>query len=528
MDKNILGRVPSVIRYAAVGIATGYIVLYLILAASRIQYPFELEWMEGGSVDHVRQILDGEKLYVSPSLDFVPYIYTPLYFYASAAVSKVTGVGFFPLRLVSFLASLGCFAIIFLMVRRETHSWIPSILASGLFAATYRIGGAWLDIARIDSLFLFLLLLGIYFVRFSSSVKSCIIAGALVSLAFLTKQTAAMAALPIMLYSLWRHWRLGVVLIGTVALIVGGSTVVLNTIHEGWYNYYVFKLPSEHEIVKSMYLDFWKNDLLSPLPIACMMSITLFVKRWKLSRESLIFYALVSAGLVGSSWFSRLHYGGYNNVVIPAYAGVAVLFGLASYSIAQTKLTGRGGRSKPNGSGGKLRRDSRPLHGTSVVGQSVLMLKRRTREILLYVVSICQFAILIYDPARQIPTEADMAAGRKLVEAVSRIPGDVILPSHGYLTTLAGKRSYAHGMAVGDVLRGQPGETRTKLIEEFRQAVRGKKFAAIILDSDWLPEVEVFYLPERRVFSDNSVFWPVTGMRTRPELIFVPKVDRTQ
>ena len=84
-----------------------YVVVFCVIVVSRISYPYELEWMEGGSVDHVKRILSGLQLYVEPDLQFVPFIYTPVYFYVSALFSKLLGIGFFPLRMVSFLSSLG-------------------------------------------------------------------------------------------------------------------------------------------------------------------------------------------------------------------------------------------------------------------------------------------------------------------------------------------------------------------------------------------------------------------------------------
>ena len=47
-----------------------YIALYAILVCFRVRYPFELEWLEGTSIDHVRTILAGKPLYARPSLDF--------------------------------------------------------------------------------------------------------------------------------------------------------------------------------------------------------------------------------------------------------------------------------------------------------------------------------------------------------------------------------------------------------------------------------------------------------------------------
>lgn len=196
-----LSRASTFLRYALLASGAAYIAVFLVLAFFRIQYPFELEWMEGGSLDHVRRVLAGEKVYVSPSLEFVTFLYTPLYYYVSAAVAKATGVGFLPLRLVSFASTLGSFLIIFLMVRRETGSAFSGALASCLFAATFQISGAWFDLARVDSLFLFLLLAGLYLFRLSASPKSYVLAGALISLAYFTKQTAIIICLPVMAYS---------------------------------------------------------------------------------------------------------------------------------------------------------------------------------------------------------------------------------------------------------------------------------------------------------------------------------------
>ena len=44
-------------------------------------FPFELESVEGHCLQQVGRVLDGQPLYVAPSLDFVPLIYMPLYFY---------------------------------------------------------------------------------------------------------------------------------------------------------------------------------------------------------------------------------------------------------------------------------------------------------------------------------------------------------------------------------------------------------------------------------------------------------------
>ena len=90
--------------------------VYLYVALHRIGYPYELEWLEGGAVEIVRRVAEGQAIYVQPSVHYVPYPYTPLYFWVSGALAHVTGVGFLPLRLVSLLSSLGCCAVLIRIV----------------------------------------------------------------------------------------------------------------------------------------------------------------------------------------------------------------------------------------------------------------------------------------------------------------------------------------------------------------------------------------------------------------------------
>ena len=54
--------------------AAASIALYAGIAILRMRYPFELEWMEGGMVDHVGRLLSGRPWYAKPSLYFVSYL----------------------------------------------------------------------------------------------------------------------------------------------------------------------------------------------------------------------------------------------------------------------------------------------------------------------------------------------------------------------------------------------------------------------------------------------------------------------
>ncbi|MCI0440891.1 MAG: hypothetical protein L0177_17430, partial [Chloroflexi bacterium] len=85
------------------------------------------------------------------------------------------------------------------------------------------------------------------------------------------------------------------------------------------------------------------------------------------------------------------------------------------------------------------------------------------------------------------------------------------------------------GAAITDILRGNNEPLKAALIDEISAAIRAKRFSAIILDNEWFEftrfaaDIEQHYEARGPVFSDQSVFWPVTGWQTRPELIFVPR-----
>jgi hypothetical protein len=485
-----LRRLLAGLRALVLIASAGYVVLFLVLVCLRVGYPFELEWLEGAMVDHVRTILAGEPLYAKPSLGFIPLTYTPAYFYLAAGLTKILGVGFLPLRLISIAASMGLFGVLFRLASRETGDVRAGVLAAGLFAAMFGWTDGWLDLARTDSLFLLLALLTIYILRWHTSIRATILAAVLISLAFLVKQTGLLVAIPLAVYCAWRGWRAFVSFAGTVAVIVIGSTVLLDRAFHGWYVYYVFKVPGQHPLAREVLWGFWRFDLLRPLPIALIGSALYLV--WRLIRadrkadlDTGIFYLLASAGLFGGALASRLHSLSYINVVLPAYAALSLLFAIAVHDGVRAA---RGARLAP---------------------------------VTLYMFALLQLIRLAYAPASLVPTAEDVAAGRALVQRLADMPGNVFVPYHGYLPVLAGKPSHAHAVVIADVIRGGTTGAEKGLEQELDQALRTHQFDSIIsVDAktpvgEWLP-IERYYRPAERVVNVRSRFW-------RPETRYVPR-----
>jgi hypothetical protein len=220
----------------------------------------------------------------------------------------------------------------------------------------------------------------------------------------------------------------------------------------------------------------------------------------------------MSAGMVGAAWISKLHTGGYPNVLFPAYAAICILFGLAAYTLIE--LT-----------------KGMPSRKTGLLNISVSLL------------CIIQFAILGYNPLRQIPTREDLEAGKQLIRMMQQVEGKIFIPSHNYLNVMAGKEVHASGGAMFDIWRSEDKQSTMKLQSEIREAFREKRFAVVILDGRsylklWLDESDFdrnhlagYRKNTRPVFEKIHVFCPVCGFATRPTYLYYrcsgPNKDRS-
>jgi len=480
------------LKYVSLAFAAYYLLAYIAAAALRMPYPFEFEWMEGGTLAHIERILDGQKIYVAPSADFVPFIYTPLYYYVSAAAAKIMGPGFLAPRAVSFIASLACFGLIFQWVRRETKEAALGFLAAGLFAATFKIAGSWFDLARVDSLFLMFTLAGLYFTRFhASSTAGVFLSGLFMVLAFQTKQAVLPLCFALAAYYLLCGLRPFFIYVLTTGLLLGLSIFLLDQWHEGWYRFTVFHLIQKVPLLKERFFSFWKDDLFRPLPVASAASLV-FVGNWKLFRSWLdhLFYVCSAAGIFCFCLLSRMNLGGFNNVLMPVYAIMSILCLLG-------------------------------LHRLNTGGSGL----SRIRNLVL-VAYIAQLILLRYDPMSSLPTQKDLAGGQKISDLLSDTPGEALIPYHGYLTRQAGKKSQAHPAAMMPLERAAP-DFLQPIVDEIAGSIRSQKFEYIILDPDtfhlrwYLPDVYQYYEKKGELFQRDGTFWTKTGIITRPVDLYV-------
>ena len=496
------GRVVETIVTALVAVGCLWFVLaFLTIAAARLSYPLPLEWMEGGMVLETRRVLAGDALYVEPTLEFAPFIYPPLYFYVTAAVASVTGLGYVPLRLVAIASTLGCFAVIFSLVRREIGTLLPALAAVGLFAALYPAAGTWFDLARVDMLYLLVALAVVSIVRFGRGVRVGVFAGVVFVLAFLTKQSALLALSPLVIYSLYYKRRFGVTFAATGFGLVGASLLLLQVTSDGWFLYYVFELPTMHPTKGRRLLTFWTRDLLRPLALAAAVAVGYVLSAIGRGRTEIgVFYGLLLVGFVGSSWQARLHTGGAENTLIPAYAALAIGFGL-----------GVAGALRAASEYGDRSPDCSPTIGRSVVLIAVLL----------------QFTALLYVPGAHVPTSDEFDRAERSIEAVESMREPVFSPVYPYMAVAAGHEPTAHKMALVDVLRAEPHPERRALRGRLsRTLTRNPRYRTLLTHGG----VYAFGRMARAAYRYDRPFprgarppRPVTGARPHPRNVIVPK-----
>ena len=508
-----------ILEAALVAGALWYLGSYLVVALARIGYPYDLEWMEGGTLEHVARILAGQPLYVPPSLEFTPYIYGPLYYHVAAPVAKLFGLRLLSLRIVSFAASLGVFALIAALVHGRTRSRLGALVAAGLFAALFKRSGAFFDLARVDSLALFFTLLAVWVLL--ASKRHDVAAGVLLAAAFFTKQSALLIAAPVVIARSW-SLRGPQRLHGIAAFVAlaGGGSLFLHLRTEGWSTYYLFALPASHPWVPGAWVGYWR-ELFMVVPVA-MLALAFVIagargagaarpiesgtlggshtpRERRARGNPALPHAIELAAVLGAlaeSWSSRLHVGGYDNVLMPVYACLAWQTGSMLGGVVQ------------------------PAPG-EVSG----LAKRRVLLALAPWACLVQLALLWSPPWRQVPTAADRAAGAALVAKLAVVPGPVLVPYHPHLGRLAGKATHAHEMALADVMRGGDRRAADALAADVRRRLAAREFAAVVVDQDWWrADLSASYVHSQTLWAaDPAVFWPRTGWLVRPRDLYEPQ-----
>ncbi len=464
-------------------------VLYLYIVAQRVAFPFDIEWAEGAAFNQVNQILSGNALYDKPTNHFAPLVYTPFYYYVSAAVAFITKKVLFSMRLVSVISSFGSVAVFYWLVRRETGNSFAGWISGTLFLACFELSNGFYDLARVDSLYIFITLLILAVILASKKKVGLVSAGILLAIAFFTKQSALIIFFPLViyfvLYDLKRTWPL----IVTAVIGVGVPLVILNFNSNGWFGYYIFQLPKNHGYSFLDAINFWVGDTLRPLGITAGFLILYFMPKGifkkrveedgkhvapaeerigllsarndlNKSTADIIFLLFVFGAFI-AAWITRSSNGGGSNNSMSAYSAMAIMFGLG-YDQALQRF--------------------RELKLTSVLPCVYISL-----------LATLQLISLTYNPFNYIPTIADQEANSMLLDLIREAPGEVLIPYRSHLPSLADKKTHIHVVNLFEItgyFNGKIQVEGAEIINGIRGDICEQEYAVIILDQPipWFEE----------------------------------------
>lgn len=442
------------------------IVLFLVASLSRLRYPFPLEQLEGSMVLAAERVAHGLPLYVRPNFTFIPYMYAPAYYYLAGWAIRLVGSGFGTLRLISILSTSGSLALIYLFVWRETRGstklrHLAALSGAGLYALAYPLTRVWFDLGRLDSFYIFLLLLALFCTRWLHPA----VAAVAWTLAFLAKQTIVPVAL-IMLCCEWKRPRRLLLGAGSFLLMTAASTRLLDHATHGWFWFYAFTVPHANtDLLARPAVFFVPSQVLLPFGISILILVLAWIRTVPDKANPVArFYLLAGGSLFGLCWFLQMHGGATANTPMPLYAILAILFGI-SFGRLNHWMTAENCRQ--------------PM-----------------RILLLCAVSM-QFLSWVYDPGDVIPHPDVIDAHNQLSVWLRTFPGDVFVPAHPEEAVRAGKPWHPDTASLHDALRASAPTVRQSLLAEIHTAVDQEKFDAIALDGPpeqtlasepWLPQ----------------------------------------
>lgn len=527
-------------RRLAMGLSVLWAVVIAVVFIARLTFPLELEWMEGGALQQALRIQRGDPIYGPPSADFVPFLYTPLYPALLALLGWVFPLDFVLGRLVSIASVVAICAALWQLVGQEGKPRAHQFIAVGLFLSGYVFCFRWLDLVRGDALFMALTLWALTVLREAwGDWRRALLAGALMGLAFWTKQTAFVFVVASGLAGLWVAPRQLWVYALTIAAIGLGGVVLGQQLSDGWMWTYIYELHQSHAFNWARFTNkTWGMFAhAAPLLLACLglvvveLSYPVLGSRRRLDERPLkaldtrlktrkgagYWGILAAAGLLVSAL-------GYSTAWAEPNAFIpGVTLGAAALAVALP----RGGRFELVGLG-------------LVSGHLVFALLVEPRYQPIQDDGLIRIgdSYTWQDPGRTIPGRARRARAAALRDRLEAADGPILALHRPWWAVIAahrGRPGHMGSMGLNDV----PEADRKAIIDELSAQVRDESFATVWVEGEpprWLARAlwGHYAVSERRWGAQRvrpmSGYMSEAGMvtpYTRAQVAFVPITPRT-
>lgn len=409
------------------GLGAVLVVLALWIVIARFKYPIDGEWMTGAVRDGVDRIRDGKPLYSAPSARFVPFVYTPIYFWLAGALAHVMST-LVACKVVSIAATFVTGYGIHRISRVLGATKIWAAIGVLLFVATYPLTLFFYDIERVDAVSAMFVVGGVALLLTRPSMVWSGLAGVVLGLAFFAKQPGALA-LAAAVVGLWfAGERRRALLVGSVGgLVFVAMFAYLETTTHGWFRYYCMKLPQAHGMRPELFSTFFVLDMPKAFAMAAGSLAIILPVAWSFIRrrrapegeswQHVVFAFVLAAGMAGA--FSlRAHLGGWANVLV-----AWLPLGCAATAVAAARAEER-------------------ARGTSTYTLVMVLL--------LGGVSL-QLLGAVFDPNDNSPNRADFAERQRFIQLVRKleVDGEVLITTTGHVA----KQSSVHAAALFDVIR---------------------------------------------------------------------------
>ncbi len=495
------------------------------LFAARATFPLDLEWMEGGMLLHAQRIAQGKGIYVAPSLDFIPFLYTPLYPALLAVLSFILPLGYLLGRLVSIASFAGALGLVVWASMGETRDRGRRILAvlagiggAGAIAASFAFTGYFYDLVRSDSLLLFLEALALCLALRGRGLGSAALAGLVIALGFFAKQTATFLGIGLGLGLLATNVRRGLVYGVTAAAALAAGIGLLVKTSGGWFWTYIFKLHQSHAFRKEAVTDIalpFTRQFAWPLFLALLLAVAGLALSRKLRRSDAILLLAAASGEIaalvgfGTQWAD-------SNAFIPAIFFPAFATAVLAARLFDVALVGRKYGTMIVASAVALLLGSQSLHTAPPVAGN-----GRVRPPIFS--AWPGLTRVLPSLASAVPSARDRAAAGRLLDELRALPSPLFIPFHTYYAVLAGKQPFVHRMGVRDVeaALGRP--------RGLDRAIADQRFAAIVLDwksyrGEW-PNLDRRYHAVHEFVEGVDSVRTFAGAQTSPRTLLVPTRD---
>ncbi|MCI0585618.1 MAG: hypothetical protein L0323_02100 [Planctomycetes bacterium] len=415
----------------------------LTVLLGRVDYPFHLEFLETNLLSQAFDLVRGGALYGDPSRDFVPHEYGPLYPLLLAPLFALFGPSFPLARALSSLATLGTVLSLAAWVRAAGGRISSAVLAGALYLALFGASGCWYDLARVDSLAIFLLVAGAGLLHARENPGSGKLGLAILLLlaaAFSKQTTVPIAAVALLSTPLPVKTRL--LGLAVYAVVGAGLALAANQATDGRFLAFTVLVPMSHGLflegwLPGLALLFSPPTLAFPLLAAGSVAGLLCAGRDSASKRAALLFG--AAGAI--SLLTLFKVGAWVNDLMPAAA-----FGTLAAALA-------------------LDRAQRAGAGFVPVGLASLLLA----------------AVPVggwFSVRAQIPEEADRRAGEALVSYLRGFPGRFWVADFNYLHVLAGGIPPPTAYAVAEIV--EPFAARR---EDLAALERGE-FDLVLADPD--------------------------------------------